>query len=250
MLSNIAYSAIAPIPLSTDPRIEVVPFEENNVIPIRVQTRNSTQIVFDKNEQIIEVEGSDNGALQVSPKNLSGLNYVFIKPVTFGYDSNLTILTNKHTYYFHVIGNKKPVTSAYKYTYAVKFTYPEEQNKKLAQAKKLNQLAKDSTVNKSEAPADYNWNYSFNGSRSIMPVHVYDDGRFTYFEMQPNQAVPAIFAVDDSKGHESVVNFRRKGNYLVVERLAAQFTLRDGKSAVASIFNNEMIEKIRNPGVV
>lgn len=250
LLTNISYASVSPIPLSTDPRIEVVPFEDNNVVPVRVQTRNSTQIVFDQGEHIIEVEGSDNGALQVSPKNLSGLNYLFIKPVTFGYDSNLTVLTDKHTYYFHIIGNKQPVDSAYKYTYAVKFTYPEEQNKKIAETKEITALSKDSTLNPSEAPADYNWDYSFSGSRSIMPIHVYDDGKFTYFEMQPNQPVPAIFAVDDSQGHESVVNFRKKGNYLVVERLAAQFTLRDGKTAVASIFNNDMINQMRNNGAV
>jgi len=244
LLTNIAHASIVPIPLSTDPRIEVVPFEENNVIPVRVQTRNSTQIVFDQGEHIQEVEGSDNGALQVAPKNLSGLNYLFIKPVTFGYDANLTVITDKHTYYFHVIGNNQPVDSAYKYTYAVKFTYPE----KIAEKKQISSLAKDSTLNTSEAPANYNWNYSFSGARSIMPIHVYDDGKFTYFEMQPNHAVPAIFAVDDKQGHESVVNFREKGNYLIVERLAPQFTLRDGQTTVASIFNNNMINQLRNNG--
>ncbi|MAZ38496.1 MAG: P-type conjugative transfer protein VirB9 [Legionellales bacterium] len=247
-LSAAVFASESPTSLATDPRIKVVPFEKNNVVPVRVQTRNSTQIVFDKGESIQEIEGSDNGALQVSPKNLSGLNYFFIKPVTYGYDANLTVLTDKHTYYFHIIGNKRPVDSAYKYTYAVQFTYPQELQAIKKSKKAIADLAADSTLNKGDTPADYNWNYSFSGARSIMPIHVYDDGKFTYFEMQPHQAVPAIFAVDDKQGHESVVNFRTKGNYLVVERLAPQFTLRNGQTAVASVFNNNMIHKMRQDG--
>lgn len=249
LMSQSVYATVSPISLATDPRIKVVPYEENNVVPVQVQTRNNTQIVFAQGESIVEVEGSDNGALEVSPKNLAGLNYLFIKPDSFGYDSNLTVITDRHTYYFHIIGNQQPVDSAYKYTYAVHFTYPEDDKKALIKRQKDEQATKDTLVNQSETPAEYNWDYSFSGSRQIMPLHVYDDGKFTYMQLQPNQPEPAIFAVEDKAGHEAIVNFRRQGNYLVIERLAPQFTLRDGKTAVASIFNNTMINHLRN-GVV
>ncbi len=77
-----------------------------------------------------------------------------------------------------------------------------------------------------------------------MPLHVFDDGTFTYFELRKNQAVPAIFAVDDSQGKEAVVNSRREGNYMVVQRLAPQFTLRNG-GTVASVFNSNEILRIK-----
>ena len=100
---------------------------------------------------------------------------------------------------------------------------------------------KQVNLNDPHLPSAYHWDYSFHGSTSIMPLHVFDDGRFTYFQLRPNQALPAIFAVDSKSAEESVVNFRQEGRYLVVHRLAPQFTLRLGKHRVASIFNNRFI---------
>ena len=76
-----------------------------------------------------------------------------------------------------------------------------------------------------------------------MPKHVFDDGQFTYFELSNNGAVPAIFAVDDKSGKESTVNVRRQGKYLVVLRLAPQFTLRQGH-LTTSVFNTCEINRI------
>ena len=59
------------------------------------------------------------------------------------------------------------------------------------------------------------------------------------------EVLPAIFAVDNKKGRESVVNFRKERGYLVVHELAPQFTLRAGKYHVASIFNRRLIRKVR-----
>ena len=85
--------------------------------------------------------------------------------------------------------------------------------------------------------------YRFSGSPQLVPLHVFDDGTFTYFELSLNGAVPAIFAVDDQSGKESTVNTRRQGKYLVVQRLAPQFTLRQGTLAT-SVFNTREINRI------
>ncbi len=63
-------------------------------------------------------------------------------------------------------------------------------------------------------------------------------------ELRPNQAVPAIFAVDNQAGRESVVNFRSNENYIIIQRIAPQFTLRNGKTIIASVFNNKMIAEM------
>ena len=81
-----------------------------------------------------------------------------------------------------------------------------------------------------------------------MPVHVFDDGQFTYLQLRLGQTVPAVFAVDNAAGQESVVNTRTEGDYLVIQQLAPQFTLRQGEFHVASIFNNAMVKKIRENG--
>lgn len=79
-------------------------------------------------------------------------------------------------------------------------------------------------------------------------MHIFDDGQFTYMQLQAWQPVPAIFAVDNVAGKESVVNYRRDGQYLVVQQVVPQFTLREGKYHVTSVFNNRLIHHLRSRG--
>ncbi|WP_195911584.1 TrbG/VirB9 family P-type conjugative transfer protein, partial [Legionella pneumophila] len=121
-----------------------------------------------------------------------------------------------------------------KKTYALKFEYPEP---KAVQPKHL-------TSNKKVQPKVLNTAYRFSGSPQLVPRHVFDDGKFTYFELSAQGSFPAIFAVDDQSGKESTVNTRREGKYIVVQRLAPQFTLRHG-GLTASVFNTPEINRIK-----
>jgi type IV secretion system protein VirB9 len=51
--------------------------------------------------------------------------------------------------------------------------------------------------------------------------------------------MPAIFVVD-KQGKESLANSRMRGQYVVIERLARQFSLRNGKT-VSCVFNDHFI---------
>src|SRR5690606_13624820 len=87
----------------------------------------------------------------------------------------------------------------------------------------------------------YNFNYEFTGEPSIAPIKVFDNGEFTYLQFSnKNAELPAIFNVD-SEGYESLVNFRIAGDYVVVERVSTQFTLRNG-GAIVCVYNNNMIK--------
>ena len=242
-LSTTAMAAITPQPYPNDTRITRVAYQDNNVIPIKGQTFTSTQLVFGVSERILDVEGGDrDGWIVTYQKNLP--NMLFIKPTLLGSNSNITVVTTRHTYYFHVASNKQ-LNSHEKATYAIKFFYPEDERQQLKATLAAQNRQKAATLNTSRHPKTYNWNYSFNGAREIMPAHVFDDGVFTYFEMRPNQPLPAIFIVDNQHGEEAVVNMRRQGDLLVVQRTAPQFTLRMGKSQVASVFNNGEISRIK-----
>jgi type IV secretion system protein VirB9 len=226
-----------------DMRILRVNYQENNVIPLHGKTFTTTQIMLGADEAVIDVEGGDTAGWMVTrPTKLP--NIVFIKPTILGSDSNITIVTNKHSYYFHVTSNKTLHQTPKLQTYAIKFIYPEEV---LAEAKSRAQAAKraqQEVINPLKNHSMYNWNYRFSGSTQLTPVHVFDDGTFTYFELAKNQAVPAVFAVDDAQGKESTVNIRRDGKYLIVQRIAPQFTLRNG-GIVTSVFNSNEIARIK-----
>ncbi len=247
IVTNTASAQQTPIPYPTDNRIKTVAYQENNVVPLYGKTFTSTQVMFANDEVILDVEGGDTSGWMVTyHKNLS--NMIFVKPTMLNSDSNMTIVTNKHNYYFHVVSNKTLNETDKSETFAIKFTYPVEERARLNAQLKRNKQIKNSTINAKNNPKKYNWGYSFSGNHQVMPLHAFDDGTFTYFELRKNQALPAFFAVDDQSGKESVVNTRREGNYVVVQRLAPQFTLRNGPNAVASVFNKLEINKLKGRG--
>lgn len=240
--SHIAMAAEQPLKLASDPRIEVVAYSPYNVVPVIGTTFTATQITFGQNEYIESVQNGDIGAWTASiNKNLP--NMMFIKPTVYNSKTNMTVVTNEHTYYFELISNPKNHATQAKATYAIHFVYPEQKQAKVEAQIRFAEQQKHAEVSAFKNPSAYNWDYSFHGDRRILPIHVFDDGQFTYMQLQPHQPVPAVFAVLTPNGQESVVNYRIDGRYLVVQRTAPEFTLRVGKHQVATIFNNKMIAK-------
>lgn len=238
------YAERQPIKLSSDSRIELVAYSAYNVVPVHGTTFTTTQITFGKNEYIENVQNGDLGAWTAAiSKNIP--NMMFVKPTAYDSHTNMTVVTNKHTYYFVMDSNKEGEANQAHATYAIKFIYPEEQRTKVEKEIAEREQQKQAEISAFQNPANYNWNYSFHGDNSIMPIHVFDDGKFTYMQLQPNQVVPAVFAVNAPDGKESVVNYRQDDHYLVIQRVAPQFTLRVGQNQVASVFNDKLIEKLR-----
>lgn len=235
--------------LSTDSRIKEVAYQQDNVVPVHASPFTTTQIVFGHGEVIENIQNGDLDAWTVSVQK--GLpNMMFLKPTMNNSNTNMTVVSNLHTYYFHLISHEATASEEDDSTYAIHFVYPDQARAKMLKNVRFNKQQKNAILNARKNPRNYNWDYSFNGAHSIMPLHIFDDGRFTYLQLQSGQAVPAIFAVDNASGQEAIVNYRREGQYLVVQEVAPQFTLREGKHHVASIFNNKLIHKLKIRGEV
>lgn len=247
IFANGAFATENTIPLASDGRIKTVVYEKNNVVPVKGSTFISTQIIFGANEKIIDIQGGDADAWTVNVSKMIP-NVLNLKPTVLGSNTNIIVSTiddqTKIRRYFFHLKSAKDNTVTKNQTYAIQFAYPNEARKKLLKELDYQAMEKKAIVNASSNPKNYNWDYSFNGSRSIMPLHVFDDGKFTYLQLRENQDIPAIFSVNNSKGEEAVVNFRRVGDYIVIQQVAPQFTFRDGKYYVASIFNNKLIKQI------
>lgn len=223
-----------PTPLTQDARIKQVVYRENDVVPVHGIPFTTTQIQFADKEEILDIEGGDTTAwMVIYHPELS--NIVFVKPTQFDSDTNMTVVTNKHAYYFHLTSQKNLTPNSKQQTYALKFTYIEAKPKPVT--------TQHSASKVTPQPKVVNAAYRFSGSPQLVPRHVFDDGRFTYFELTNTGAVPAIFAVEDGSGKESTVNSRREGKYIVVQRLAPQFTLRQGR-LTTSVFNAQEINRI------
>jgi len=246
-----AFAVEKPRALATDKRIKVVAYQANNVVPIQASNLINTQIIFGANESIINYQSGDPAAWSTNV-NQYVRNVLNIKPTILGSKTDLDVITEdtsgQKRFYRFALSSSQKEAAKHNVVYAVQFVYPEEAKRKALAALQYHREETESIINASKNPSDYNWDYSFSGARTIMPLHVFDDGKFTYFQLRPNQPVPAIFAVNNSKGEESVVNYRRMGNTIVVEVISPQFTLRDGQYAVASVFNTREIKKIQKFG--
>lgn len=230
-----------------DARIKQVEYQKNNVVTIEGQAFVSTQIIFGEDEVILDVQGGDEAGWTAHIDK--SLPYILnVKPTLFDSNTNLAVVTtdahqDKRMYRFHLLMGK--TVSEKNATYAVEFVYPDKEEARLQETLDYLKHQQRAILNASRKPDDYHWDYSFNGDKSIMPLHVFDDGQFTYLQLRPGQAVPSVFAVDNKAGDESVVNTRIEGDYLVIQQLAPQFTLREGSHHVASLFNNPVIDKRR-----
>lgn len=237
VFSMTAYSNQNPRSLATDQRIKVVAYDPNNVVTLRGNEFVSSAIYFSKAEAVQNVNCGDQLAWDISV-NKENPNVVFVKPKLPDSDTNMTILTNKHNYQLRLVNHKNDKQRSI--TYALKFAYPDEDQNELEN--NLQALRENVAGNTPEgSPVQWNYNYSFYGDKSIVPVQAFDNGVYTVFKFNRNTKLPAIFAVDRHQ-NESITNLRVQGDYVFVQGVRRQYTFRNGEN-VATIYNENFLVK-------
>lgn len=215
-------------PISTDRRLHTIVYSDNEVYKFTGHYDYQSVIEFEEGEEIVTVSMGNSVTWQLVPS----ANRLFLKPVQEDAMTNMTIITNKRTYNFELHADTAESINDPDLVFVMRFVYG--RNSGIA----VNTFM-DSVPDPLLEPEKYNFNYSLTGVEQISPIRIFDDGEFTYFEFRDKNAdVPAFFMVH-SDGSESLINFRTRGNYIVVERVAAQFTLRNGKDIVC-VFNNNL----------
>jgi type IV secretion system protein VirB9 len=211
-------------PASSDSRILLATYRDSEVYKIVASYGFQTTIEFSEKEAVETISIGDSIAWQVVPAG----HRVFLKPQEPNAVTNMTVVTSLRPYYFE-LGAKKNSNPA-SVTFLLRFTYPDATPTVLG-VRTTNRPA----ALPAKKPSDYNFNYTLTGSREIAPLRVFDDGEFTYMQFKALTDLPAIFLVGKDK-QESVVNYRVEGPYVVIERIANQFSLRHG-SDVACVYN-------------
>ncbi len=166
-------------------------------------------------------------------------NRLFLKPVGEGNSqTNMTVITSKRIYHFELTAKEARGIDDKDLIFVAKFVYPGDKDKNILQFPKA--LASD--IPDLTNLSIYNFNYQYTGEPSIAPIKVFDNGQFTYFQFsRVNAEIPAIFSVDTS-GFEAVVNYRVAGDFVIVEKVGAQFTLRNGDDVVC-VYNAALFAK-------
>ncbi|AIY44192.1 putative protein forming the bulk of type IV secretion complex that spans outer membrane and periplasm (VirB9) (plasmid) [Collimonas arenae] len=213
-----AHAAKTPNSLVSDQRIKQVAYDANQVYEIVGTYGYQTTIELAPDEVIKVRTIGDSIAWQTV---ISG-SRVFVKPVEPNAATNMTLVTNKRTYFFKLNSSSKQGDI----TFLVRFIYPNANSVDVV-SNAVQSQSNDRTT-KGFDPAKTNSHYFAAGDKTTIPLKsVFDDGEFTWFLFEKNSEKPGIYIVG-SDGKESVVNTRRDGEYLVVERLGHMFTLRNG----------------------
>lgn len=227
-----ASSALAestPRAVPADERIRTVPFQRDNIVFLAGMMGVSTMIVFKDDEKIATVAIGDSVAWQAVPDQSK--QFLFIKPLQPDAETNMNVVTSKRVYNFMLKGAKPGNTK--QAVIKLRFAYPDDvhDGNLLALAK---QKAAMPNVQAALAnPGRLNYDFGYKGAVDNRPTSVFDDGKKTFFQFSGE--VPAFFTVK-SDGSESLVNFRREGDYIVVDRVSRQWTLRNG-ATVTCVFD-------------
>ena len=177
--------------LAQDPRLVERLYDPNEVVVIQGKTKVQATIEFGDGESIENVAIGDSNAWQVTPNQRA--NLLFVKPLEPSAQTNMTVVTNRHTYFFDLVASPRA-----KPLYVLRFTYPEPPPEEVDEQLAQNEVGQASAIELAAAtdplavidPALLNFKWAAQGESELRPDEVYDDGRSTYLRWNEDRPVP------------------------------------------------------------
>jgi type IV secretion system protein VirB9 len=156
---------------------------------------------------------------------------LFIKPQEPDVQTSLIVVTDRRTYVF-LLKSRREGDPSQDSVLRFTFEYPEEEQARREQVQRKVQEREDSLVDAARAlrPEQLNFAYGFSGDAALVPELLFDDGVSTFFRFTNSKDLPAIFVVErvDADKREALANYHVEGPYVIVHRVAEQFSLRVG----------------------
>jgi type IV secretion system protein VirB9 len=201
--------------LATD-RVAHIYYSADRVVSIAGHKGIQTMIEFGTDEHIENIALGDSAAWQITPNKRA--NLIFLKPLMAKARTNMTVVTDKRRYLFDLYNGGAHGRAIY----TIRFLYPEDF--------KLAAPPETTVAVAPPAPPALNYEWQVKGDKHISPARIYDDGTSTFIAWSDTTELPAVQTVG-ADGSEGPVNFTMKGDYLVIEGVAARYILRMGKAS-------------------
>jgi type IV secretion system protein VirB9 len=216
--------------LAEDARLVSQMYDESEVVRIDGRLGVQATIGFGEDEHIENVAVGDAEKWQITPNKRA--NLLFVKPLAANARTNMTVVTDRHTYFFDLVASPRG-----KPLYLLRFTYPPEEAKPQAPARPElaglsdaeQALLEGDPLGRPADPAMLNFAWDRKGTQRLLPARVYDDGHATYLVWGARQDVPAIL-VRNEKGEEGPVNYAVRGPTIVIADVPELILLRSGKA--------------------
>lgn len=234
---------------AADYRIKHTNYNADDVVRLDAVIGIATHIILQPGENYVTHAFGDPQGWEFAHKD----NHYFIKPKAENSDTNLVIVTDKRSYNFvlHFIGSyatKDSAGNAVKHsigtpwtlknaTLQLAFNYPADDARKAAEVRTVASV--QDRFRGHAGPLNLNYTQSSTKiDQDIVPLNVWDDGRFTYFRFAQNVSLPNLYTVG-ADGEETLVNRHmspENNRVIVAEKVAQKFRLRLGNEVVG-IYN-------------
>ena len=166
----------------------------------------------------------DSAAWQVTPNRRA--NLLFVKPMAADSRTNMTVVTDQHTYMFDLVAGKPSAV-----LYVLRFTYPAPPAaaKTLEAANPAETIVQPVSVTLRDKLPEPTAAWTGKGAKQLMPRRSFDDGHAVYLAWDKGVDLPAILTPgpDESEGP---VNYTVKSGYVVIDGLPDQIILRRGEA--------------------
>jgi len=239
--SSVTLALETPRGAPQDSRIRFVDYQPYNITRVVGSLRSSVQVEFAADEEIAHVALGNTVAWEVAPAG----NILFLKarenqPVT-----NISVVTTRRdgstrSYQMELTVRDGPVAGGQDTYFYVKYRYPADDAERrrqeaTARARAAQAGQADTVLALHEQIGPRNWRYTAQGSATLEPQAVYDNGKITTFAFTGNQEMPAIY-MENSDGTESLVPKSVDGDLVLAHAISRKFILRRGGD-VLCIFN-------------
>ena len=201
---------VQPQPGAGDPRIQVVDYDEDQVVLLQAAPGYQVTVEFGADERIENVAVGDGGAWQVTASRRG--DFLFVKPIQAA-GTNMTVVTDART----CIVEQAPLSGpSAEMAYTIRFRYPGDE-----------ESVGQGGAAPDEAPGvgTVEGRYRVSGDRALRPTGISDDGVHTYIEWPPDRALPAVYSVDE-RGGESLVNGMMRDDLFVIDSVAPRLVFR------------------------
>jgi len=229
---------VEPMAMPGDSRLVVFTYNPDQIYKVLSAPLKTTTIEFPPGETL-----ASEPALGESVRwnmETDGANHIYVRPHASGLVNTLSVNTTKRSYEFTLVSS--PLGGIF--YQKVRFQVPESLMTKVKARADLVEKGGDDAGRAEGLPADaqsgrsdmavspdkLNFDYSVGGRADFKPENVFDDGRAVWMRI-PKSADWPIALVKDGKDYV-VTNFIRRGDFLVVQRLADIIMLRSGDAEV------------------
>lgn len=237
LLAILLLAAPAAARPSQGAQVDVYDYIDDGVYPIRTALGITTQVELDPAEEVLDFSTGFSAGWDLSRRG----NVFYLRPRGVDVDTNMLVRTRTHSYIFEL----KVVATGWTTLeqvrragtqYKVGFRYPADASF-AAPVEEPEDVGQSIALRKGRS---YNFDYEAASRRAppwLVPVNVYDDGRFTYLRMGnaaalPTGSFPAVFARRSRDGEEFAVNTTVEDGVLVVHGTYPFLVVRHGRDVV------------------